>query len=60
MAVACFNKLSFNTQTATLFATEELLYRKIIMGAAQTRNPLKRVDLNFGSMSIVGVIRKMK
>ena len=47
MAVACFNKLSFSTQTATLFATEELLYRKIIMGAAQTRNPLKRVDLNF-------------
>ncbi|WP_419575381.1 hypothetical protein [Ruminococcus sp.] len=24
MAVACFNKLSFSTQTATLFAPEEL------------------------------------
>jgi len=47
MAVACFNKLSLSTQTATLFATEELLYRKIIMGAAQTRKPLKRLDLNF-------------
>ena len=30
MAVACFNKLGFSTQTATLFATEELLYRKIL------------------------------
>jgi len=47
MAVACFNKLSFSTQTAWLFATEELLYWKIIMGAAQTRKPLKRLDLNF-------------
>jgi len=38
MAVACFNKLSFSTQTAWLFAPDKLLYRKIIMGAAQTRN----------------------
>ena len=38
MAVACFNKLGFSTQTAWLFAPEELLYRKIFMGAAQTRN----------------------
>jgi hypothetical protein len=30
MAVACFNKLSLSTQTAWLFATEELLYRKIL------------------------------
>ena len=38
MAVACFNKLSFSTQTAWLFAPDKLLYRKIFMGAAQTRN----------------------
>ena len=30
MAVACFNKLSFNTQTACLFAPDKLLYRKIL------------------------------
>ena len=47
MAVACFNKLSFNTQTAWLFAPDKLLYWKIFMGAAQTRKPLKRLDLNF-------------
>ena len=29
MAVACFNKLSFSTQTAWLFAPDKLLYRKI-------------------------------
>jgi hypothetical protein len=46
MAVACFNKLSLNTQTATLFATEEVI-SKDFMGAAQTRKPLKRLDLNF-------------
>jgi len=46
-AIACFNKLSFSTQTTTLFAPEELLYRMIFMGAAQTRKPLKRLDLNF-------------
>ena len=38
MTVACFNKLSLSTQTATLFAPDKLLYRKIFMGAAQTRN----------------------
>ncbi|WP_419575645.1 hypothetical protein, partial [Ruminococcus sp.] len=38
MAVACFNKLSFSTQTAWLFAPDKLLNRKIFMGAAQTRN----------------------
>jgi len=38
MAVACFNKLSFSTQTAWLFAPDKLLYLKIFMGAAQTRN----------------------
>ena len=38
MATACFNKLSFNTQTAWLFALDKLLYLKIFMGAAQTRN----------------------
>jgi hypothetical protein len=38
MAVACFNILSFSTQTAWLFAPDKLLYRKIFMGAAQTRN----------------------
>jgi hypothetical protein len=43
MAIACFNHLSFSTQTTTLFAPEELLF----MGAAQTRKPLKRLDLNF-------------
>ena len=47
MAIACFNKLSFSAQTTTLFAPEELLYRMIFMGAAQTRKPLKRLDLNF-------------
>ena len=47
MAVACFNKLGFSTQTAWLFAPDKLLYRKIFMGAAQTRKPLKRLDLNF-------------
>ena len=47
MAVACFNKLSFSTQTAWLFAPDKLLYRKIFMGAAQTRKPLKRLDINF-------------
>ena len=30
MAVACFNKLSLNTQTAWLFAPDKLLYRKIL------------------------------
>jgi len=30
MAVACFNKLSFITQTAWLFAPKKLLYRKIL------------------------------
>jgi len=30
MAVACFNKLSFSTQTAWLFAPDKLLYRKIL------------------------------
>ena len=29
-AVACFFKLSFNTQTATLFAPDKLLYWKIL------------------------------
>jgi hypothetical protein len=38
MTVACFNKLSLNTQTAWLFAPDKLLYLKIFMGAAQTRN----------------------
>jgi hypothetical protein len=38
MAVACFNKLGFSTQTAWLFAPDKLFYRKIFMGAAQTRN----------------------
>jgi len=38
MAVACFNKLSFSTQTAWLFAPDKLLYLKIFMGVAQTRN----------------------
>jgi len=38
MAVACFNKLGLCTQTAWLFAPDKLLYRKIFMGAAQTRN----------------------
>ena len=38
MAVACFNKLSFSTQTAWLFEPDKLLYRKIFMDAAQTRN----------------------
>ena len=30
MAVACFNKLSFSTQTAWLFAPDKLLNRKIL------------------------------
>jgi len=30
MAIACFNKLSFSTQTTTLFAPDKLLYRKIL------------------------------
>ena len=30
MAVACFNKLGFSTQTAWLFAPDKLLYRKIL------------------------------
>jgi len=30
MAVACFNKLSFSTQTARLFAPDKLLYRRIL------------------------------
>ena len=30
MAVACFNKLSFSTQTAWLFAPDKLLYWKIL------------------------------
>jgi len=38
MAVACFSKLSFSTQTAWLFAPDKLLYRKIYGRAAQTRN----------------------
>jgi len=29
---------SNNSQTATLFTPDKLLYRKIFMGAAQTRN----------------------
>jgi len=33
-----FFKLCASTQTATLFAPDKLLYRKIFMGAAQTRN----------------------
>ena len=47
MAVACFNKLSFSTQTAWLFAHEKIVVSEDIMGAAQTRKPLKRLDLNF-------------
>jgi len=35
MAIACFNKLSFSTQTTTLFAPEELLYRKILWALAK-------------------------
>jgi len=38
---------SEDSQTAWLFAPDKLLYRKIFMGAAQTRKPLKRLDLNF-------------
>jgi hypothetical protein len=30
MAIACFNKLSFSTQTAWLFAPDKLLYWKIL------------------------------
>jgi len=33
-----FFKLCASTQTATLFAPDKLLYRKIFMGAAQTSN----------------------
>jgi len=33
-----FFKLCAIAQTATLFAPDKLLYRKIFMGAAQTRN----------------------
>jgi len=42
-----FFKLCASTQTATQFAPDKLLYRKIFMGSAQTRKPLKRLDLNF-------------
>jgi hypothetical protein len=35
MAVACFNKLGFNTETAWLFAPDKLLYRKTFIGAAK-------------------------
>ena len=42
-----FFKHCLSTQTAELFAPDELMYGKLFMGSAKTRNPLKRVDLNF-------------
>jgi len=47
MAVPVLPILSASTQTAWLFAHEKIVISEDIMGAAQTRKPLKRLDLNF-------------
>ena len=47
MAVVCFVKHCFSTQTALLFVPENLQWKQLFLGVAQTHEPLKRLDLNF-------------